>query len=119
MAKPEPEPGRAAGEKRLRIHYLVEDAAGPIRSGRARGTLPLGTDSRWRCACDPAIVIGTETDRGTNAPWGVRCDACRATEAFKKEDRPKPGLHGGSEQARQATGAATVEPGEGGGGGEA
>lgn len=83
--------------KRLRIHLLIRDDAGPIQSSRAPGSLPVGTSSRWRVACDASIVQG-ELDRGTTEPWGVRCDECRATGAFVAINRPKPGQRLNDEQ---------------------
>lgn len=84
-----------AEKKRLRIHLLVEAAGGPIRSEPPAGlleTLPGAKARRLGFACDPTLPM-TELDRGTplDAPWTVRCDACRKTAAFMAVARPRPG----------------------------
>lgn len=85
------EPGR-----KMRIHLLVPDDAGPIHSGPADLIVTRSTAGRWRCACDGSITLG-KLDRGTGEPWAVRCNACKATAAFRQVDRPKPGSLGGPE----------------------
>ncbi len=77
-------------KKVLRIHLLVQDESGPIASAPGGTTFTVGTHSRWVVACDHAIVMGP-WDRGTSEPWAVHCKACKATDAFQKIDRPRPG----------------------------
>ncbi len=74
----------------LRIHFLVPDDAGPIRTEPAGAPMKVGRPGRHRVACDASIVMG-DWDRGTNCPWAVMCNACKATEIFRQLDRPKPG----------------------------
>jgi hypothetical protein len=83
---------KAAGPrpaKTLRIHLLVKDPDGRIRSAPAGSPVLIGSRSNYRAACDPAIVLGTY-DRGTTEPWAVRCAACKATAEFQAVDQPKP-----------------------------
>lgn len=77
-------------ELKLRIHFLVPDDVGIIQSGTSAGPVPIGTETRYRVACDPTIKMN-DWNRGTHEPWGVRCLACMDTEIFKELDRPKPG----------------------------
>lgn len=85
-------------EKKLRIHLLIENADGPIPTSPLNLNLPggrvevIGRHGKLRAACDPSITMN-KYDRGTgvDTPWGVRCQACRETEAFQQVDRPKPG----------------------------
>lgn len=79
-----------SGQKRLRVHLLIESADGPIPSGPSQGAIPLGTHSRWRVACDQNIRMG-DFDRGTHEAHAVCCDACKATAAYKAMDPRKPG----------------------------
>jgi len=81
---------------KLRVHLLVQVPNGPIHSGPAKGSIPIGTKSRWCVACGPSILMD-QLNRGTTEPWAVRCDACRQTAAFQAIDRPKPGREGSVE----------------------
>lgn len=76
--------------KKLRIHLLIRDQGGAVQSNADKTAPKLGKGGRFCVACDPSITMG-ELDRGTADPWGVRCEACMAIEAFKAIDRPKPG----------------------------
>ena len=75
--------------RRLRIHFLVSDTNGAIHSAPGGTTFFVGAQSRWRCACDAAVLMG-QADRGTTEPWGVRCTACKATDEFRAANRPRP-----------------------------
>ncbi len=62
------------------IHFLIEVEPG-----------------KWSIPCRPgehpnAVVNGLNL--ATPEPYAVRCNACRATELFKANDRPKPGSAG-------------------------
>ena len=73
----------------LKLHYLIQDDAGPIVSGQGGDTLKVGNPGRWRCACDPKIVMGGE-HRGTGETWLVQCAECFQTEVFQKNYQPHP-----------------------------
>lgn len=94
-------------KRKLRIHLLVEDAAGPNVSRPVLGSLPVGgragQPTRWRFACDAAGTLGN-FDRGTGEPWGVRCDACKASDLFKAVDRPKPAAPGDEQMVADGSG---------------
>jgi len=74
---------------KLRVHLLVQVPNGPIHSGPAKGSIPIGTKSRWCAACDPNQMMN-QNNLGTTEPWAVHCDACRQTAAFQAIDRPFP-----------------------------
>lgn len=87
-----PEPPPQPAPRRFRVHFLVRDDAGPVQS-RAGGTgFRVGTDSRWRIACDPEMVMDGELERGTGEWWCVRCQKCRETAEYlaDREARPDP-----------------------------
>lgn len=96
----------AVKRKRLRIHLLVEVPSGPVVSTPALGSLSIGgrggAATRWACVCDPGITMG-ELDRGTDAPWGVRCDDCEKKARGLGLWRGKPGTRPDAEQL-EATG---------------
>lgn len=77
----------------LRIHLLIPDPAGPVESGRHEWALGvLGTGWRWRAACDPAVVLDHQ-NLGTEKAYGVRCQACLASEAYRalpESEKVKP-----------------------------
>ncbi len=81
----------AATKPVLRIHFLVFDPAGPIESLPAGAPVKVSTGGKFRVCCDPTIPLN-EWNRATGEPWGVRCNACMATEEFQRLNRPKPGL---------------------------
>lgn len=85
----------AAPARKMRIHLLVPAQNGPIQSGVGGNNplMPVGTNARYVCACDPGITMNV-MDRGTTEPWGVRCNACRETALFNAVNRPKPGMVG-------------------------
>lgn len=70
----------------IRIHFVLPDEFGPVKS--EPGSIVQG--GKFRTAC--GSKIGTTTERGTGEPWAVHCNACEATEDFKRLNRPKPGL---------------------------
>jgi hypothetical protein len=67
----------------FKIHYLVEDPQGPIVSAPGGTTFKVGRHARHSVACDPKIELN-EFHRGTGEIQHVVCNACAATEAFKK-----------------------------------
>jgi hypothetical protein len=73
----------------FKLHYLIPDPAGPIESGPGGSTFKIGSQGRYRIACNAALELN-QYHRGTGEPYAVVCDACRATEAFRKNDRPRP-----------------------------
>lgn len=77
---------------KFRIHLIVKDDSGPIQSKPGGTTFTMGTDAKYRVACDPSIILG-HYDRGTTLPWGVRCENCRKTPEFDRlgGNLPKPG----------------------------
>jgi hypothetical protein len=83
--------------RKFRVHLLVRDAGGLVQSRQGGTAFPVGSDSRWRIACDPALVMDGEIERGTSEWWAVRCRACRATAEYQddRRARPDPRVRGG------------------------
>jgi hypothetical protein len=83
----------------FKVHYVVANEAGPIRSAAGGTTFKIGKAGRFAIACNPRLRLD-RYHRGTTEPWAVVCDACRATEVFQRNFYERPRIRKPRSQGR-------------------
>lgn len=94
MEKPEAEMAKKvrgpAKEVPFVVHLLVRDEGGPIRS---EPVPRLSRGGRFRCACDPDLVVDGRRHMGTASANSADCPGCRGSalweEAYARQGSPE------------------------------